>query len=158
MPSFRTEPLGRRVARLRGALGLTQQELASRLALSRNAVSHLETGLSHPSERTVILLAGVFHAEPHDLVAGTDYPRAKADRLPAVAPRYTEVEARLLALDAEVRWIDQLPPVAAAEAVAVVLGELDALVGTAGDDERAALRRARRMVVGRSHGSGRASA
>ena len=46
------ENLGRRIARLRGSLGWTQQDLAARLAISRVAVSHLEAGLSVPSERT----------------------------------------------------------------------------------------------------------
>ena len=37
-----------------------------------------------PGERTVALLAGLFKIEPHELVAGTDYPLAKAERLPVV--------------------------------------------------------------------------
>src|SRR5262245_30668168 len=84
------ESLGRRIAAHRAKLGLTQQELADRLAISRVAVSHLESGLSDPGERTVTLLAGLFKVEPHELVAGTSYPSAKADRLPVVATRYTE--------------------------------------------------------------------
>lgn len=95
------ESLGRRIARLRGDLGWTQQELADRLAVSRVAVSHLEAGMSVPGERTVALLAGLFKLEPHELVAGTSYPVAKAERLPVTVPRYTEVELqlRLLAQD-----------------------------------------------------------
>jgi transcriptional regulator with XRE-family HTH domain len=99
-----TEHLGRRIARLRAELRWTQQDLADRLAISRVAVSHLESGLSVPSERTVTLLAGLYKLEPHELVADTSYPVAKAERLPAVACRYTEVELqlRLLARDVEV--------------------------------------------------------
>ncbi|GAC1588830.1 MAG: helix-turn-helix domain-containing protein [Acidimicrobiales bacterium] len=93
--------LGRRIAARRGALGWTQQELADRLGASRTAVSHLEAGLSVPSERTVTLMAGLFKCEPVDLVAGTDYPEAKAKRLPVVACRYTEVELQLRLLDAD---------------------------------------------------------
>ena len=44
------------------------------------------------SERTVIVLAGLFHLEPQSLVDGTDYPRAKAERLPSNVARYTEAE------------------------------------------------------------------
>jgi transcriptional regulator with XRE-family HTH domain len=95
------ETLGRRVARLRGERGWTQQELASRLAMSRVAVSHLEAGLMVPSERTVTLLAGLFKLEPHELVGRTSYPVAKSERLPLVATRYTEVELQLRLLDAE---------------------------------------------------------
>jgi hypothetical protein len=45
-----------------------------------------------PGERTVALLAGLFKVEPAALVAGTAYPAAKAERLPAVVARHTEVE------------------------------------------------------------------
>ena len=87
--------LGTRIARLRRELGLTQQDLADRLAISRVAVSHLESGASIPSERTITLLAGVFKLEPVELVADTGYPVAKAERLPVTAARYTEVELQL---------------------------------------------------------------
>ena len=96
------ENLGRRVARLRTAAGLTQADLAARLAISRVAVSHLEAGLSMPGERTVTLLAGLFKLEPHELVAGTNYPLAKAERLPVVVTRYTEVELQLRLLDQDI--------------------------------------------------------
>ncbi|MDQ3756675.1 MAG: helix-turn-helix domain-containing protein [Actinomycetota bacterium] len=97
-----TERLGRRIARLRAELRWTQQDLADRLAISRVAVSHLESGMSVPSERTVTLLAGLFKLEPHELVADTSYPVAKAERLPAVACRYTEVELQLRLLERDI--------------------------------------------------------
>jgi transcriptional regulator with XRE-family HTH domain len=92
--------LGQRIAGLRRDLGWTQQELAERLAISRVAVSHLESGASVPSERTITLLAGLFKLEPHELVADTGYPMAKAERLPVTAARYTEVELQLRLFDA----------------------------------------------------------
>jgi transcriptional regulator with XRE-family HTH domain len=95
------ENLGRRIARLRADRGWTQQELASRLAVSRVAVSHLEAGVTIPGERTVTLLAGLFKLEPHELVAGTNYPPGKTERLPVVACRYTEVELQLRLLEAD---------------------------------------------------------
>jgi transcriptional regulator with XRE-family HTH domain len=104
------ETLGERIARLRTELGWTQQDLASRAAISRVAVSQLEAGTKTspngaqvylPGERTVALLAGLFKMEPHELVAGTNYPLAKAERLPVVVTRYTEVELQLRLLDAE---------------------------------------------------------
>ena len=100
--------LGQRIAALRAGRGWTQQELAERLAISRVAVSHLEAGMSTPGERTIALLAGLFKLEPHELVEGTDYPIAKAERLPVVVCRYTEVELqlRLLELDEE-RGLDK---------------------------------------------------
>ncbi len=91
--------LGRRIAKLRAELGWTQQELADRVAVSRVALSHLESDLSTAGERTVALLAGVFGVEPHELIAGTTYPTAKADRLPLVVARHTEVELQCRLLD-----------------------------------------------------------
>jgi transcriptional regulator with XRE-family HTH domain len=101
------ENLGRRIADLRAKLGWTQQELADRLAVSRVAVSHLEAGMTDPGERTVALLAGVFKVEPHELVAGTRYPRAKAERLPVVVARHTEVELQLELLESDLRWFER---------------------------------------------------
>lgn len=105
-PSEPQERLGRRIAAHRAKLGWTQQELAERLAVSRVAVSHLEASMSVPGERTVALLAGVFGLEPHELVAGTDYPAAKADRLPLVVARHTELELQLALLDQELGWLE----------------------------------------------------
>lgn len=102
------EPFGKRIARLRTQQGWTQQTLADRLAISRVAVSHLEMDLSVPSERTVTLLAGLFKMEPHELADGTLYPIAKAERLPLVACRYTEIELQLCLLQTEIRWLSQL--------------------------------------------------
>lgn len=103
------EKLGRRIAAHRAKLGWTQQDLAERLAISRTALSHLEAGLSDPGERTVALLAGVFGVEPHELVAGTSYPPAKAERLPVVVARHTEVELQLALLDRDLAWLERLP-------------------------------------------------
>ena len=101
------EHLGRRIAKLRAELGWTQQEVATRLAISRTALSHLESGMSVPGERTVTLLAGLFKVEPAELVAGTAYPAAKAERLPPVAARHTEVELQLALLDADLAWCER---------------------------------------------------
>jgi len=98
------ESLGRRIAEHRAKLGWTQQELAERLAISRVAVSHLEAGMSDPGERTVALLASVFKLAPHDFVAGTSYPRARAERLPPVVATHTEVDLQLALLDRDLEW------------------------------------------------------
>jgi len=107
-PGRPSEPnsLGRRIAALRTERGWTQQDLAERLGVSRVAVSHLETDINTPGERTVALLAGLFRQEPHELVDGTSYPLAKADRLPVVVARWTEVEHQLALLDRDLRWLE----------------------------------------------------
>ncbi len=104
------EGLGRRIAAHRAKLGWTQQELAVRLAISRVAVSHLEAGMSDPGERTVALLASVFKVDPHDLVAGTTYPRARAERLPLVVATHTEVELQIALLDRDLEWSTLVGP------------------------------------------------
>ena len=141
------EHVGHRIAELRTKLGWTQQELADRVGVSRVAVSHLEAGLSTPGERTVALLSGVFHMEPHELVEGTSYPRAKADRLPVVAARYTEVELQLEVLAADLRWIERTGDDHG------VLAEWDARLRALGEGaldqrERAAVADALTRVVG----------
>ena len=141
-----TENLGRRIADHRAKLGWTQQELADRLGISRVAVSHLEAGMSDPGERTVALLAGVFKLEPHELVAGTSYPPAKAERLPVVVARYTEVELQLALLERDVE--------AGAVDVAAWSARLGALLDTTHDlRERAMVEeaRARLTVLGRKN-------
>ncbi len=99
--------LGRRIAELRGSFGLTQQDVADRLGVSRVAVSHIEAGMSVPSERTVVLLAGLFKVEPHELVDGTTYPIAKAERLPPVATRHTDVELQLALCENDLAWVER---------------------------------------------------
>lgn len=105
MTASSPESLGQRIARLRAQRGWTQERLAERLAASRVAVSHFEAGLAVPSERTIVLLAGLFKQEPHELIDGTNYPAAKAERLPALACRYTEVEFQLALLQRDMEWL-----------------------------------------------------
>lgn len=112
--------LGRRIADLRAERNWTQQQLADRLGISRVAVSHLETDLNVAGERTVALLAGCFGMEPHDLVAGTTYPVAKADRLPAVVARWTEVEHQVAMLERDLWWVDRAGVMSGSEADALL--------------------------------------
>jgi transcriptional regulator with XRE-family HTH domain len=102
------ETLGERLGRLRATQGWTQQELADRIAVSRVAISHFEMDLAVPSERTVALLASVFKQDPAALVAGTYYPAGKAERLPSVVARYTEVEKELCLLQRDFEWLKRL--------------------------------------------------
>jgi transcriptional regulator with XRE-family HTH domain len=102
------ETIGKRIARLRQQFGWTQQTLAARLAVSRVAVSHLEMDLTIPGERTITLLAGLFKLAPHELVDGTSYPQAKAERLPQVTCAYTPLELDLALLDNDLAWLARL--------------------------------------------------
>ncbi len=100
------DSLATRLGVLRTREGLTQQQLADRLGVSRVAISHLEAGINSPDARTVTLLASVFGMEPHDLVAGTDYPVAKVDRLPLVVARRTEVAHQVALMEADLAWVE----------------------------------------------------
>ena len=102
------ESIGKRLASLRQKNGLTQQSLADRLAMSRVAVSHIEIDLTIPSERSITLMAGVFKLSPTDLVQGTSYPRAKAERLPVLTTIYTELELYLALLTNDIEWLERL--------------------------------------------------
>jgi transcriptional regulator with XRE-family HTH domain len=137
-----TERLGLRIGRLRTDRGLTQAELASRVAISRVALSNLESGRSVPGERTVALLAGVFGCEAVDLVTGTDYPVAKAERLPTVVARHTEVELQLALLDRDLRWLEGAPAPVARGVVSQWRRDLSALDAVTVDDRQRALVRA----------------
>jgi transcriptional regulator with XRE-family HTH domain len=105
-----SESIGKRIAYFRQGIGLTQQELADRLALSRVAVSHIEMDLTIPSERTITLLAGLFKLSPIELVEGTTYPAAKAERLPEVTCIYTELEQELNLLMNDLEWLRRIKP------------------------------------------------
>lgn len=142
--------LGIRIGRLRTDLGLTQAELASRVAISRVALSNLESGRSVPGERTVALLAGVFGCEALALVAGTDYPVAKAERLPGVVARHTEVELQLALLDRDLRWLEGAPAPVARQVVVQWRRDLSALeAATVDERQRALVRHALELLARR---------
>ena len=148
-PACPPESLGARIAHLRAARGWTQQDLAERLAASRVAVSHFEMGLALPSERTIVLLAGLFKLEPHDLVEGTNYPAAKAERLPARACRYTEVELQLALLERDLAWLARHTDGAERRQIhAEWRAKIEALISDAYDkDERKLLEAAREKLA-----------
>jgi len=102
------DSIGKRLAFLRQKNGWTQQSLADRLAMSRVAVSHIEMDLIIPSERSITLMAGVFKISPTELVEGTTYPRAKAERLPELTAIFTEIELYFALLKNDTEWIDRL--------------------------------------------------
>jgi len=99
------ESIGKRIAFLRQKHGWTQQSLADRLAMSRVAISHIEMDLTIPSERSVTLMAGIFKLSPTELVEGTTYPQAKAERLPELTTTITELELNFSLLQNDLEWL-----------------------------------------------------
>lgn len=102
------ETVGKRIARLRAEREWTQQALAQRLAVSRVAISHMEMDLTIPSERTITLLAGIFKLKPHELVQGTTYPQAKAEKLPLTTCSYTALEMDLAVFKNDLSWLERM--------------------------------------------------
>jgi transcriptional regulator with XRE-family HTH domain len=102
------ETIGKRIAFLRQKNNWTQASLASRLAMSRVAISHIEMDLTIPSERTLTLMAGLFKLTPLELVEGTTYPKAKTERLPEVANLYTQLELELSLMMNDAAWLRRL--------------------------------------------------
>ncbi len=102
------ETIGKRIAFLRQKYNWTQQSLANRLAMSRVAISHIEMDLSIPSECSITLMAELFKLSPLELVEGTTYPRAKAERLPDLTNLYTQLELELRLLMNDAAWLGRL--------------------------------------------------
>jgi len=147
IPQHPDETLGQRIARLRARCNWTQERLAEQLAASRVAVSHFEMGLALPSERTIVLLAGLFKLEPHELIVGTGYPAAKAERLPSVACRYTEVELQLALLRRDLEWATRLGGSMLQQIIEESRAKIATLLDNAYDEgERAMLERAEQWI------------
>src|SRR6476661_2503627 len=89
--------------------------------------------MSIPGGRTAALRAGLFSMEPHELVAGTDYPSAKAERLPVVVARYTEVEHQLALLERDLAWLERTDDAGGAAVRAEWSSRLSALLVDAHD-------------------------
>ena len=82
--------LGNRLATLRKEKGISQEELASQLGVSRQAVSKWETGESEPETANLVALAKIYNVSLDELVTGdTTTPVIEAEVVdgPAKAPR-----------------------------------------------------------------------
>ena len=69
-----TETLGERIRAARQAAGLSQEKLAERLGLTRQAVTKWETGQSAPSTENLLHLAEVMQRAGVPAVAGSNHP------------------------------------------------------------------------------------
>lgn len=77
--------LGERIAYYRGALGLSQGELAEKLGVSRQAVSKWETDAGLPDLDRFIALSGLYNITLDELVKGSVPSPAPADGAQAAA-------------------------------------------------------------------------
>jgi transcriptional regulator with XRE-family HTH domain len=66
--------VGKNIRRLRTGQGLTQDDLAARLHVTRQTVSNYETGKSNPDVEMLISIAAVFETDVNALIYGPPVP------------------------------------------------------------------------------------
>lgn len=62
--------VGRRIREEREALGISQEELARRIFVSRQTVSNWETGKTYPDVQSLLIMSGLFGTSVDSLVKG----------------------------------------------------------------------------------------
>ena len=62
--------LGNTIKTLRGNMGLSQEELADAVYVTRQTISNWETGKSYPDVKSLLLLSGFFGVSLDILVKG----------------------------------------------------------------------------------------
>ena len=58
---------GKKVAEYRKKAGLTQQQFAIKLGISREHLGHIEVGIKHPSFELIFLIAKTLNIQTRDL-------------------------------------------------------------------------------------------
>jgi len=84
---------GSRIAAARTAAGLTQQELADKLFVSRHLVSKWEQGLRRPDLKTAELIAEALNVPPDSIISREE---CIFGELQAIVPKGTELEGERL--------------------------------------------------------------
>lgn len=86
--------VGNQIRERRLALGLSQEELAQRLYVSRVTVSHWETGQSYPDFQRLVLLSDYYEMSLDELVRGVDVGdvRALNESEKQISSIYSDVE------------------------------------------------------------------
>lgn len=79
--------IGKNLKKYREATGLSQQELANRIAVTRQTISNWERGVSLPDIDTVLLLAKEFHVEAVDIL----YANRPIDEFQASKPKRIKI-------------------------------------------------------------------
>jgi transcriptional regulator with XRE-family HTH domain len=69
--------VGRQIKALRTAKGMTQDDLAQLLFVSRQTISNYETGKSNPDIDTLVRLAQALDTDPNALIYGPPAPQSK---------------------------------------------------------------------------------
>ena len=81
------ENIGRRIRTLRERAGLTQEDVAEAMNVSRQAVSKWESGLSRPSSENLIRLARLLNVELTDIIGQPESKEEEPPPTPLEAPQ-----------------------------------------------------------------------
>lgn len=99
------QAIGASLAYMRRYFRITQDELASRLGVSRQAVSKWETGEAVPELNKVVLLAKVFGVTTDALLLDENEEEAPAEEKSEPAPAYTTYNVH------SSNWVESVPGV-----------------------------------------------
>ena len=66
--------IGKNIRKLRTDIGMTQEELAEALFVTRQTVSNYETGKSHPDIDTLLLISQSLHTDVNTIIYGPQEP------------------------------------------------------------------------------------
>lgn len=93
--------IGRRIARRRNHLKLTQAEVAERADLSNQYLSNIERATSIPSTEVIMRLALALDTTPDEFLVGTARPQGEewkqvAERLRGMSPGQLDLAASFL--------------------------------------------------------------
>lgn len=110
-----------RIQQLRKAKGISQEELADQIGVSRQAVSKWESGQSAPDIERVLLLCGYFETTADYLLRGIE-PEQEAGRHSAVLPAIAGAVFNAVGLVFAVTvWIERRTAYAAGIGLALML-------------------------------------
>lgn len=98
--------IGRRIARRRKQLNLTQMKVAELADISEPYLSNIERAVSIPSTEVIMRLAAALDTTPDEFLVGT--ARLEGDRWRMVAERLRLLDdSRLDMADSFLRWLEE---------------------------------------------------
>ena len=62
--------IGKQIQKYRAAVGMSQEELADRIYVTRQTLSNWETGKTYPDINSLLRLSDIFHISLDELVKG----------------------------------------------------------------------------------------
>lgn len=98
-----------RIRKIRVIAGMTQVEFASKLGLTKNFISLLETGNREPSDRTISDICRVFNVNPVWLRTGVGEPFVPLSRSDELAAIFERIEIGTDAKSRLIRAVAQIP-------------------------------------------------